>query len=109
MQFDAHLDIHNFADCTPELSHGNFLLHCAGPLPPLVNVGHRELLLPPDYVARHYRLALPAEALALDPRAGAGRAARGEPARPSGCSSTSIATCSTPPSSPPWRSRCRSA
>ena len=69
VQFDAHLDIHNFADCTPELSHGNFLLHCAGPLPPVVNVGHRELLLRPEYVARHYRLALPAEALALDPAA----------------------------------------
>jgi arginase family enzyme len=66
VQLDAHLDIHNFADCTPELSHGNFLLHCAGPLPPLVNVGHRELLLRPDYVGKHYRLALPAEALALD-------------------------------------------
>ncbi len=66
VQFDAHLDIHHFADCTPELSHGNFLLHCAGPLPPIVNVGHRELLLRPEDVARHYRLTLPAEALALD-------------------------------------------
>jgi arginase family enzyme len=67
VQFDAHLDIHHFADCTPELSHGNFLRHCAGPLPPLVNVGHRELLLPPDHVRAYYRLTLPAEALALDP------------------------------------------
>jgi arginase family enzyme len=67
VQLDAHLDIHNFAGCTPELSHGNFLLHCAGPLPPVVNVGHRELLLRPEYVAQYYRLALPAEALALDP------------------------------------------
>jgi arginase family enzyme len=45
VQLDAHLDIHRFADCTPELSHGNFLLHCAGPLPPLLNIGHRDLLL----------------------------------------------------------------
>jgi arginase family enzyme len=67
VQLDAHLDVHHFAACTPELSHGNFLLHCAGPLPPLVNVGHRELLLTPDYVARHYRGVLPAEALAVDP------------------------------------------
>jgi agmatinase len=67
VQLDAHLDVHNFAGCTPEPSHGNFLLHCAGPLPPVVNVGHRELLLRPEHVARHYRLALPAEALALDP------------------------------------------
>jgi agmatinase len=69
VQFDAHLDIHNFTDCTPELSHGNFLLHCAGALPPIVNVGHRELLLRPDYIGQHYRLALPAEAMALDPEA----------------------------------------
>jgi agmatinase len=67
VQLDAHLDIHNFADCTPELSHGNFLLHCEGPLPPIVNVGHRELLLLPEYVAKHYRMAIPAEALAVDP------------------------------------------
>ncbi len=66
VQLDAHLDIHNFADCTPEQSHGNFLLHCAGPLPPIVNVGHRELLLRPKYVAQHYKAALSAEALALD-------------------------------------------
>jgi len=67
VQLDAHLDIHKFADCTPEPSHGNFLLHCDGPLPPIVNVGHRDLLLRPEYVARHYRLALPAEALAVEP------------------------------------------
>jgi len=51
----AHLDIYNLSDCTPELSHGNFLLHCADPLPPLVNIGHRELLLPDEYVRRFYR------------------------------------------------------
>jgi arginase family enzyme len=67
VQLDAHLDIHDFAACTTELSHGNFLLHCAGPLPPIVNIGHRELLLRPEHVARHYRLTVPAERLALDP------------------------------------------
>src|SRR5262249_54071923 len=67
VQLDAHLDIHDFAGCTPELSHGTSPLHGAGPLPPVVNVGHRELLLRPEHVGRHYRLALPAEALALDP------------------------------------------
>jgi arginase family enzyme len=60
LQLDAHLDIHHFRDCTKELSHGNFLLHCAGPLPPIVNVGHRDLLLPPDYTARYYRRAFSA-------------------------------------------------
>jgi arginase family enzyme len=67
VQFDAHLDIHNFADCTPELSHGNFLLHCEGKLPPLVNVGNRDLLLLPEHVGRYYRATFPAERLAVDP------------------------------------------
>jgi agmatinase len=66
IQLDAHLDIHHFSSCSPELSHGNFLLHCAGPLPLVLNVGHRELLLPPDYVGRTYRAAFAAERLAVD-------------------------------------------
>jgi arginase family enzyme len=68
VQFDAHLDVHHFADCTPQLSHGNFLLHCAGPLPPLVNLGHRDLLLTPDYIARHFRRTFSAAELAVDPQ-----------------------------------------
>jgi agmatinase len=68
VQLDAHLDIHHFADCTPELSHGNFLLHPAGPLPPLVNVGHRELLLTPEYIAGFYRSICPASEMASDAR-----------------------------------------
>ena len=67
VQFDAHLDIHHFRDTTTELSHGNFLLHCAGPLPRLVNVGHRELLLPADHVSRTYHETFPAADLAVDP------------------------------------------
>ena len=68
VQFDAHLDIHQFADCTAEPSHGNFLLHCVGPLPPLVNVGHRELLLTDDHIQRYYRTTFAAAALAVDAR-----------------------------------------
>jgi arginase family enzyme len=67
VQLDAHLDIHNFADCTPELSHGNFLLHGPSPLPAILNLGHRDLLLPPAYVAKYYRATFSAEVLALDP------------------------------------------
>jgi agmatinase len=67
LQFDAHLDVYNLSDCTPELSHGNFLLHVDGPLPAIVNIGHRELLLRPDYVARYYRRTFSAAELALDP------------------------------------------
>jgi arginase family enzyme len=66
VQLDAHLDIHQFTDCTPELSHGNFLLHCAGPLPVILNLGHRDLLLPPAYVANYYRDSFSAAALAAD-------------------------------------------
>jgi arginase family enzyme len=66
IQLDAHLDIYNLTDCTSELSHGNFLLHCAGPLPPIVGVGHRELLLRPEYVARYYRQTFAAADLAVD-------------------------------------------
>ena len=66
VQFDAHLDIHHFRDCTEELSHGNFLLHCAT-LPRLVNVGHRDLLLPAEHVAKTFHAAIPATRLALDP------------------------------------------
>lgn len=66
VQFDAHLDVHHFADCTKEISHGNFLLHCAGSLPPLVNAGHRELLLTPEYVAGYYRQTWSAADLAID-------------------------------------------
>jgi arginase family enzyme len=65
-QFDAHLDIHHFAACTPHLSHGNFLLHGEGPLPPVINLGHRELLLPPHHVRRYYQSTVSALELAAD-------------------------------------------
>src|SRR5581483_3832821 len=67
VQVDAHLDIYHLSDCTAELSHGNFLLHCASKLPKIVNVGNRELLLPPDYVRRYYQAAFPAADLAAEP------------------------------------------
>lgn len=66
VQLDAHLDIHHFADCTSELSHGNFVMHCE-PRPPLVNVGHRELLLPEDHIADYYQATIPASRLCLEP------------------------------------------
>lgn len=67
VQLDAHLDIYNLSDCTSELSHGNFLLHCAGKLPAIWNLGSRELLLRPEYVRQYYREVFPAAAIALDP------------------------------------------
>jgi arginase family enzyme len=69
VQLDAHLDIHHFRDCAKEPSHGNFLLHVEGELPPVVNVGHRDLLLPAEYVDRYYRRTFSAARLAVDPSA----------------------------------------
>lgn len=66
VQFDAHLDIHRFSDCTSELSHGNFLLHAVEPLPTLLNVGHRELLIPESDIASTFALAVKAETWADD-------------------------------------------
>jgi arginase family enzyme len=66
VQFDAHLDIHHFADCTSELSHGNFLLHCQGGLPKIINLGHRDLLLPPEHVSNYFRRAFSMEQLLTD-------------------------------------------
>ena len=67
VQFDAHLDLYNLSDSPAELNHGNFLRHAAGPLPPLVNVGHRDLFLPERSVRPFYRSTFPASALAIDP------------------------------------------
>lgn len=66
VQLDAHLDAYNLSDCTRELSHGNFLLHCQR-LPALVNVGHRELLLRPEHVAKFYRQTFSAAELTIHP------------------------------------------
>ena len=63
VQFDAHLDVYTLADCTTEPSHGNFLLHADGPLPPIVHLGHRDLFLPDRMIARHFRAAVSAEEL----------------------------------------------
>ncbi|QEL13685.1 arginase family protein [Limnoglobus roseus] len=66
IQFDAHLDIYNLHDCTPELSHGNFLLHAERPLPRVVNVGSRDQFLMPRYVGRTFAEVFPAERIAAD-------------------------------------------
>ena len=64
VQFDAHLDIHDFHDTTKELSHGNFLKHAEQPLPRLVNLGHRDLLLPAKEIAAAFEAAYSAEEIA---------------------------------------------
>ena len=67
IQLDAHLDLYNLSDSPPELNHGNFLRHAAGPLPPLVNVGHRDLFLPAKSIRTFYRSTFAAAAVAIDP------------------------------------------
>jgi arginase family enzyme len=66
VQFDAHLDIHHFADCTPELSHGNFIRHVTGRLQRLINVGNRELLLRAEDIREFFEQHFPASMLAVD-------------------------------------------
>src|SRR5262249_13832102 len=66
VQFDAHLDVYNLAECTEELSHGNFLLHAESPLPPICHVGHRDQFLLEDHVRRHFVAAISAVELAND-------------------------------------------
>ncbi len=68
VQFDAHLDVYNLTDCTTELSHGNFLRHCTGTLPAIVNLGHRDLFLTSAYVSRYYQQTFSAAELAIDPQ-----------------------------------------
>jgi arginase family enzyme len=70
LQFDAHLDIQQFSDCTTELSHGNFLRHCPAPLPRIINIGHRDLLMLPGDIAEYYHAAIDTPALVSDPEAG---------------------------------------
>jgi arginase family enzyme len=69
LQFDAHLDVYRMHDVNPNPANGNFLLHAAGPLPPIVNVGHRDLFLPPAEIRRHFAAAHSAFDLAADPAA----------------------------------------
>lgn len=66
VQLDAHLDIYNLGDCTSELSHGNWLLHAAPPLPRIINLGHRELVLTPEYAGEYYHAHHAAAELAVD-------------------------------------------
>jgi agmatinase len=65
VQFDAHLDVYNLSGVTETLSHGNFLRH-ADRLPEIVNVGHRDLFLPPKTIREYYIEAFAASDAAVD-------------------------------------------
>ena len=66
LQLDAHLDIYNLSDCATELTHGNFLMRGGEPLPRIVNVGHRELLLMPEHIRKYYEATFSAADVAID-------------------------------------------
>jgi arginase family enzyme len=66
IQFDAHLDCYDLYDTTEELCHGNFLRHADGPLPQIVNIGHRDLFLLPKDVKRTFAEAHAVETVAAD-------------------------------------------
>ncbi len=67
VQFDAHLDIYNLSDCTPELSHGNFLMHCQGNPPTIINLGNRELILAKDHIGNYFQATYAADQLVINP------------------------------------------
>jgi len=66
LQFDAHLDVYQLHDINPNPANGNFLLHSATPLPAIVNLGHRDLFLPPAEVKKHFAAAYSALDLATN-------------------------------------------
>lgn len=70
IQFDAHFDVYDFDDSIRTPSHGNYLRHAKGKIPPIVHVGSRDLFLPPESIAEHFRDAISAHDLAADPAAG---------------------------------------
>jgi agmatinase len=66
IQFDAHLDIHHFDECTKKPSHGNFMMHAKDPMPTIINVGHRELLLTAGHINKYYQSVIPADQFLAD-------------------------------------------
>jgi arginase family enzyme len=69
VQFDAHLDMYAFHDTTSELSHGNYLRHFKTRRPRLVNIGHRDLFIPPTEIATIFEATFSAVDVALRPDA----------------------------------------
>lgn len=48
LQFDAHLDIHDFDDTWDTLSHGNYWRFLPEPRPSAIHLGHRDLFVLPE-------------------------------------------------------------
>ncbi|MEZ6141864.1 MAG: arginase family protein [Zavarzinella sp.] len=54
IQFDAHLDVYHLHEVEKSLSHGNFLIHLGEKLPPIVQIGHRDLFLPQKHISKYF-------------------------------------------------------
>ncbi len=54
LQFDAHLDIHDFDDTWNTLSHGNYWRFLSEPRPPAIHLGHRDLFVLPEEAQRFF-------------------------------------------------------
>jgi len=67
LQLDAHLDIYNLSDCATELTHGNFLMRAGVPLPKIINLGHRELLLRPEHIRKYYAATYSSVEIGIEP------------------------------------------
>ena len=83
VQLDAHLDIYQLHDVMPNAANGNFLLHADETLPPIVNVGNRDLFLLKKETGAAFAQTFSAADVATDPdrvmadiRARAGKAKR---------------------------------
>jgi arginase family enzyme len=59
VQFDAHLDVYHYNDVYSSLTHGNFIRHLER-RPKLVNIGHRDLFLPPGEIRTYFDVAVAA-------------------------------------------------
>jgi agmatinase len=66
-QFDAHLDVYQLHDVSPNLANGNFLLHSDETLPQIVNVGHRDLFLTQTEIREQFTAAYSSLDIANDP------------------------------------------
>lgn len=65
LQFDAHLDLYNLDSNKKELNHGNWLRH-AEKLPPIANIGHRDLFLTAKAIGDYFTSAHSVADLGID-------------------------------------------
>jgi len=61
IQFDAHLDVYQLHDVSEHPANGNFLLHAKGPIPMVVNIGHRDLFLPKTEIRETFGVVFDSE------------------------------------------------